>query len=62
MAFQVLTKKQMDEKKNTKSLDSFFKTKDGKPLCFGEFGNYHTKKNCSDCKYKKECYDEFDKN
>lgn len=60
MAFQVLSKKQMDEKKNTKSLDTFFKNPDGKPFCFGEFGIYHIKKACSDCKYKKECYKKYD--
>lgn len=66
MTFQVLTKSQMNEKKLIKPLDSFFKDKEGRPLCYGEFGKYQNTKNCSDCKYKKECYkkyeEEWDKN
>ena len=56
MSFQVLTKEQINEKKNTKPLDTYFKTSDGKPFCFGEFGDYQNVKKCSDCKFKKDCY------
>ena len=60
MIFHVLTKKQMIEKKNTKRLDTFFKTKEGKPFCFGKLGDYQNEKKCSDCKYKKECFKIYD--
>ena len=60
MTFQLLTKSQIKEKKITLPIDSFFKTKDGKPICFGEFGEYQNKKKCSDCKYKKECYKKYE--
>jgi len=56
MTFQQLTKSQKKEQKIIKPLDSFFKTKDEKPFCFGFFGDYHIIKSCSDCKYKRECY------
>lgn len=56
MSFHILTKNQMDEKKNTKPLEAFFKNPDGKPYCFGEFGDYQDKKSCADCKFKKDCY------
>ena len=62
MVIKMLSKSQRNEKKLIKPLSDFFKTKNGKPFCFGEFGGYHTKKPCSDCKYKKGCYDEFNKN
>ena len=66
MTFQILTKNQMNEKKITLPLSGFIKNSDGKPFCFGEFGKYQGKKNCSDCKYKKECLkkwnEEYDKN
>lgn len=60
MTFKILTKKQMDEKKDTRLLDEFFKTKNGEPFCFGKFGEYHIKKACSDCKFKKECYKKYE--
>lgn len=60
MSFQLLTKSQMNEKKLIKPLDSFFKTKDGKPFCFGEFGDYQNTKKCSDCKLKKECFKKYE--
>ena len=61
MSFQVLTKSQMNEKKLIRPLDSFFKTSDGKPFCFGDLGNYQNEKKCSDCKFKKECYTKYEK-
>lgn len=60
MTIKFLTKKEKIAVKNTKSLNSFFKTEKGEPFCFGEFGTYHTKKSCSDCKFKKECYKKYE--
>ena len=40
MAIQMLSNSQRKEKKLIKPLSDFFKTKDGKPFCFGEFGEY----------------------
>ena len=56
MAIQMLSKNQMKEKKLIKPLNDFFKTKDGKPFCFGKLGKYQNENKCSDCKYKKECF------
>ena len=60
MSFQVLTKSQMNEKNLIKPLNDFFKTKDGKPFCFGRLGEYQNENKCSDCKYKKECFKIYD--
>ena len=60
MGIQMLSKSQMNEKKIVKPLDSFFKTENGEPFCFGEFGTYHIKRACSDCKFKKECYKKYE--
>jgi len=46
--------------KQSELSDFKFKSKDGKPFCFGRFGEFHMKKACSDCKFKKECYDKYE--
>ena len=62
MNVKFMSKKERLSVRNTKSLNSFFKTQDGKPFCFGKLGEYQNENKCSDCKYKRECFKIYDKN